>query len=169
MTAIRVFSFLLLLFVGKGEAASLSGIPLEAEGSESVSVVAKSAFNAWQVKIGSDLTDYRYYVSSTRYFDQVKASISLLSYQDGKYQPVGLLVFFDDNVGSLAKHSLGADKVVGKTICLFFHYSDYSRVLESLQANKAGQVLLGLDSAAPGDASQGRIYGQLLFDPVRNP
>ena len=165
-TAIRILSFFLLMLVTKGAAASPAGVPLEAEGNESISILAKGAFNTWQVKVGSDLTDYRYYVSSTHYFDQVKASISLLNYQDGKYEPVGLLVFFDDHVGNLAKHSLMADKVVGKTICLFFHYSDYSRILESLQANKAGQVILSRDSAQGGSPNE--IYGQLLFDPVRN-
>ncbi len=165
-----IFSIFFLLLAGKVQAAPLAtgSAPLEGNGARSVSVLAQSAFNAWQVKMGSALTDYRYVVSPDHSFDQVKASITLLNYQDGKYQPVGLLIFFDDKVGDLAKAGLEADELVGKMICLFFHYSDYDRLLESLQVNRAGQILLSAYSAPSEDVSKNGTYGQLLFNPVKN-
>ncbi len=163
-----IFSIFFLLLTGKIQAASPASAPLEGDGARSVSVLAQSAFNAWQVKIGSALTDYRYTVSPEHSFDQVKASITLLSYQDGKYQPVGLLLFFDDKVGDLTKNGLAEDELVGKMICLFFHYSDYVGILESLQVNKVGQVLLSAYSDTSQDVAKNGVYGQLLFNPVKN-
>jgi hypothetical protein len=168
MSLPRILLIFFMLWAGKIQAAAPASGPLESDGARSVSVLAQGAFNAWQVKVGSALTDYRYAVSSERSFDRVKASITLLNFQDGKYQPVGLLVFFDDKVGDLTKNGLGADELVGKIICLFFHYSDYESLLESLQVNKAGQVLLSSYSDNTQDGSKTGVYGQLLFNPVKN-
>lgn len=148
-------------------ATTMPALAVEGEGQWVPKKTVTKFFNTWQTKISSNAPVMRFYAPGDdtrhKYYDNIRAVISLKSLQEGVYSDAGNLVFFSDTERTLPADRNEADG----TVTLFYRYKDYLTVLNSLAVNQTGTVeWTYFEQQSSRGPIRGYVSGQINFSPV---
>jgi hypothetical protein len=153
------------LIIGLVQVVALSAVQAgEKEGVWIAKKTISKHFTTWSVRAASGRPMLRHYFTTTRYYDQVGAVITLKESIPDGFIRAGDLVFFDDSV-----RELPIDRSVdyGPPL-LFYRMSEYSTVLQTLQTHKTGYVdWFYFEEQVSQDQIAGYVVGQMRFDDAK--
>lgn len=129
--------------------------------------IVKKKFDKWDIRLASENSPMAYFFEKNvenkgYYYDKIEATINLYREEGHARLDAGSLVFFNDKIEELPPPLNNNN---GRSITLFYRISDFTKVLQTIEAKKQGALYWEAYEIRTSDNTiSSGIWGWLWFE-----